>query len=287
MTDKKETPDNNPEQFGLAEFETESAISLAEFEAESAILLDEYVLDKSSMLDEFEAGMETIFVDLLGSTSDESPELDEDEKDNEKEPIPDEVEDESVQSEDEEQVEDSDEAVDQAEIVGEEIPPEPEPVELPPEPVREPVNPVIGFVCEHALDISKLTGPGGRMNGRRMVFLQQFPCSGMVKPAWLGYALDKGASGAFIITCNPGSCHHRTGASITEKRLNNHQEPMLSNDVDRRRIELFFGHPAGTEELLKKLDEFLAVLGKIDHVESTTEDEAEQDEKKEMGEWLM
>lgn len=282
MTEKKEMPDNNPERF-----ETRSAISLAEFELESTILLDEYVLDKSSMLAEFEAGMETIFVDLLGSTEDESPELDEGEGDNEKEPIPDEVDDESAEPEDEEQVEDTDEAVDQAEIVGEEIPPEPEPVELPPEPVREPVNHVLGFVCEHALDISKLTGPGGRMNGRRMVFLQRVPCSAMVKPAWLRYALDKGASGAFIITCNPGACHHRTGASITEKRFKNQQQPMLSDDVDRRRVELFFGHPAGREELLKKLDEFLAVLGKIDHVESTPGDEAEQDEKTKMGEWLM
>ncbi|MCK4720986.1 hypothetical protein KAU08_10015, partial [bacterium] len=96
MTDKKEMPDNNPEQFG-----TGSSISLAEFELGSTILLDEYVLDKSSMLAEFERGMETIFIDLLGSNDDESPELDEGEGDNEKEPIPDEVEDDSVESEDE------------------------------------------------------------------------------------------------------------------------------------------------------------------------------------------
>ena len=279
MTDYNDRYEFDSDELGLAEFESDNVVTLVEFENESTLLLDEFDPGVSGMLEELNTVLEIIHEDGLGSSVDDGPATEEsDETD--------------VSGDEEEKEEDEDkdgEEISEPVVKDEELLiPEPEKPLPRPKPVPEPMNPVIGFVCEHALDISKLTGPRGRMTGRRKVFLVQVPCSAMVKPSWLGYSLAKGASGVFIVACSPDLCHHRTGAEINERRLNRLQEPALSEDVEMRRIRLFKGHPSGRDEVMKKLDAFLRELSELDKAESMSEEiKAERENEKSGEDWLM
>ncbi|MCX6647431.1 MAG: hydrogenase iron-sulfur subunit, partial [bacterium] len=258
MTDRKRIYNDDLSEIGLAEFESDSVVTLVEFENESALLLDEFSPDVLGMLDEFNTVLETIHEDGLGETVNNDP--DSSESENAEESDPDDVEEEKDEEKKPEPV------ISDADLI------KPEPVIFRPEPVPDPLNPVIGFVCEHAMDISKMTGPRGRMKDRRMVFLVSVPCSAMVKPSWLGYSLAKGASGVFIVTCSPDLCHHRTGAAINERRLNRQQKPVLADDIDMNRVRLFNGHPAGKTEFFNDLDKFLREIAVLDQAERALEE---------------
>jgi coenzyme F420-reducing hydrogenase delta subunit len=261
-------------EIGLAEFESDSVITLVEFENESALLLDEFSPDVLGMLDEFNTVLETIHEDGLGETVNDDPDSSEADEIEESE-----VEDVGEEKEEEKKPEP---VISDADLI------KPEPMISRPEPVPEPLNPVIGFVCEHAMDISKMTGPRGRMKDRRMVFLVSVPCSAMVKPSWLGYSLAKGASGVFIVTCSPDLCHHRTGAAINERRLNRRQKPALADDIDMKRVRLFNGHPAGKSEFFKDLDKFLREIAALDQAERASEDtKTGKGIEKAAEDWLM
>ncbi len=43
-------------------------------------------------------------------------------------------------------------------------------------------------------------------------------CSGMVNPAWIMYALRRGADGVVIAGCHPGDCHYGVGNYYAKKR---------------------------------------------------------------------
>ncbi len=256
------------ERLGLEEFEIGSATGLAPFEEESTILLDEFTTASPNLLEEFEETYETIHIDeLLGSITQG------DEEEPQEEPDPDESapsvepsapEGEADESGDEEDAEPEDEGdeVEQVEAEPPEVVEEPPPKE--PEEELEPLTPVVGFVCEHAVDLPELMDLQGRMNGRPIAHLVALPCAGMVKPSWLELALDQGASGVFVIACEPGSCHHRTGSCILEERWIGKRRPMLKSRVDRERVRLFQFHRPARDELLGRIDAFLAELGKLD-----------------------
>jgi coenzyme F420-reducing hydrogenase delta subunit len=283
MTDRNINYDDELNEAGLAEFESDSMVALVEFENASSLLLDEFSPDVLGMLDEFNTVLETIHQDGLGESANDDPDSPERENDGESE------------TEDaEEGKEEKDDAGEREEGKKPESPVpgtdliKPEPVIPRPEPVPEPLNPVVGFVCEHALDISKLTGPRGRMKGRRMVFLVSVPCAAMVKPSWLDYSLAKGASGVFIAACSPDLCHHRTGAEINARRLQRLQKPALSDDIEMKRVRLFNGHPAGKAEFFKDLDRFLRELAALDQAERVSEDgETGKGPAKTAEDWLM
>jgi coenzyme F420-reducing hydrogenase delta subunit len=104
----------------------------------------------------------------------------------------------------------------------------------------------------------------GRMIGRNTVHFIEMPCAGMVKPKWLKYVLDKGASGAFVVSCFPGSCHHRRGACVFHGRWEGSRDPALDRHVSQSRIRLFEGHLAARDDLLRRLEEFLQKIANMD-----------------------
>lgn len=273
MTDRTENPDYDPYEFGLAEFESGNVVSLVEFELDSTLLLDEFNPESLGMLDEFNASLETIHEDDLGAPG----------EDGDDKPVEDIEDEESEQADGEDEEKRDKDTTDEDLLKSIDITSGPEPVIIP-----EPVNPVVGFVCEHALDVSKLTGPGGRMKDRRMVFLLPVPCIAMVKMSWLGYTLDKGASGVFMVSCSPDLCHHRTGAEINENRLIGKREPSPFKNFDSSRFRLLKGHPAARDGLLKEIDEFIFELGILDKAEKSKADgDVDKADKAATEDWLM
>ena len=244
---------------GLSEFETGSETGLAPFEDESAVQLDEFSTASPNLLDEFDEAV--YFAQTSQQPEEENVTRTQDEPLGP--PDKEQAEEEPVEAE-----ETSDETAPEkpeGEPEEEERPLEEEkPAREEPEPVPEPARQVIGFVCEHALDLAGVTDAHGTMIGREKVHLIGLPCAGMVKPGWIRLALEHGASGAFIVGCAPGSCHHRTGSCILEGRWHGLRRPMLPSRCDRNRLELFLFLPAARQELLEAVDSFLAKLARLD-----------------------
>jgi coenzyme F420-reducing hydrogenase delta subunit len=266
---------------GLEEFETGSGISLSPFEEDSSILLDEHPLEtyQDGMLEELDATLDKIHFDgMLGNLEDdgeseETEDIPEETEVPDEEPVeePVEVEEELTESPVEnlpaEEIEDDDDTIEigaEDQYIEREFPPEHEPVEHESDKPLVPVNPVIGFVCEHAMDLTGVVDASDKMFDRPIVRLISVPCAGMVKPSWLKHALDNRASGVFIVSCAPGTCHHRTGADICTERWEMKRRPMVLRACDRRRMrKLDFFKVAGQDNLIA-LDNFLLELGRLD-----------------------
>jgi len=234
-------------EIGLEEFETGSSIGLAPFEEAGTTLIDEYEMSSPNLLDDFEDRLDVL---SILDQDDGNPE------ESESEPGPEPVEEIDVEIEDVEEIGEADE-------VG--MPPvenqEPLVIERPTLP--QPLNPVIGFVCRHAAELPGIMDSHGRMIGRGVVNFIDLPCAGMVKPEWLKHALDKGASGAFVVACEPASCHHRRGACIVKGRFDGTGEPALSPEIDRRRVRFFFAETIERDQLLARIEQFLTDLAEI------------------------
>jgi len=248
------------EKSGLDEFETGSAIGLAPFEEGAGILLDELSEASPGVLEEIDFSIEPFRLsEMLGKIPGENGIEEEGEPSPTEEPGAPEG---AVQGPGDETA--AIETAVEDEIREEEPPHEAEPEEREPKRVPEPANPVIGFVCEHALDVGGLVDARGMMIQSTKVHLISVPCAGMVKPSWLRHALDNGASGAFVVSCTPGSCRHRTGASVTVARWEGKARPMLLSRCDRRRLKLFLDHKANRKEILREIGEFVKEIGKLD-----------------------
>jgi len=247
----------------LDEFEVGSVNSLAPFEDESAILLEDFPGSGSGgdLLDEFDAAIEKIYIDeILGSMTDdeEAEEVEEEEPGNE------EGEDEDVTGEGE------DETLElgaEEEYIEKVEPPEPEAEPVVPEGPFKPVNPVIGFICESALDTAKMVDPSGKMYEIPNVRVMPVPCAGMVKPSWLKMALDKGASGVFVVSCTEGSCRHRRGVTVLNERWSGDRRPMVLSSCDIRRLRRFTVHPVEGGKVIGEIMDYLSELGRLDALE--------------------
>jgi len=252
MTHRRPRTEDRLENIGLDEFEFASATSLAPFEEACAILLDEIPLERSGMLTEFEESLEIVLLHEEGAEEETQEPLGEPET----EPAEGEEEAAAIPL--------TEEAVPEVGPIEVEPPPEVEAVPPKPERAREPAGPVIGFVCRHAVEISQIADLDGRMHNHPMVHLIELECAGMVKMSWLREVLDRGASGTFVVTCRPASCHHRTGAAILAERWEGRRRPMLLSRCDRRRLAVFPGHRMGVSDLLSEINSFVRRLGELD-----------------------
>ena len=63
-------------------------------------------------------------------------------------------------------------------------------------------------------------------------------CAAMVPPAFVQYALRRGAGGVVIAACREGDCEHRTGGRWTRERLDGTRAPALRASVARDRVRL-------------------------------------------------
>ncbi|MBF0399650.1 MAG: hydrogenase iron-sulfur subunit [Magnetococcales bacterium] len=100
---------------------------------------------------------------------------------------------------------------------------------------------VIVYGCENSLDFSVLDGLG--------CAVQVVPCSGMLPPSLLDFALKRGADGVVVTGCREGDCFHRFGNRWTIARLDGTREPHLFARTDQRKIVRFWGGRSESQEM--------------------------------------
>ncbi|HYR05807.1 MAG TPA: cytochrome b N-terminal domain-containing protein, partial [Gallionella sp.] len=114
---------------------------------------------------------------------------------------------------------------------------------------------VMVFGCDNAADIRKLLSEG--------VAVMSLPCTAMLPPSFIEYALhEHQADGVLITGCREKDCYHRMGGIWTTQRLSREREPRLRGRVDRerRRIRLFWASSEDFKELSKELESFRVSL---------------------------
>lgn len=114
---------------------------------------------------------------------------------------------------------------------------------------------VVVFGCDNAADIGMLRSEG--------VAAMSLPCTGMLPPSFIEYALHENqVDGVFITGCRENDCYHRMGGAWTTQRLAREREPRLRGRVEheRERIRLFWASSADFEELSGELESFRADL---------------------------
>ncbi|MEO5363569.1 MAG: hydrogenase iron-sulfur subunit [Magnetococcus sp. DMHC-8] len=107
---------------------------------------------------------------------------------------------------------------------------------------------VLMFGCERGADLTRF--PSAE------TAVVTLPCTGMIHPAFLDYALRKGAAGVVVTGCREGDCYYRLGNQLVEERLAGQREPHLSKRVDRERILVAWAGQGDEAELQQQLDAF-------------------------------
>lgn len=79
------------------------------------------------------------------------------------------------------------------------------------------------FGCDHAARVDSLQDPG--------VLALSLPCSAMLPPSFVEYALRRGAERVLVAGCRPGSCEFRLGQRWLQERLQGAREPHLRAGV--------------------------------------------------------
>jgi coenzyme F420-reducing hydrogenase delta subunit/ferredoxin len=94
---------------------------------------------------------------------------------------------------------------------------------------------VVVFGCECAAEVASLAG--------RSVAALRLPCTGMLPPSFVDYALRSGADGVLVTGCLEGDCEYRLGNRWTDGRFRGSREPHLRSSVRRERVRvLWSGH---------------------------------------------
>ncbi len=97
---------------------------------------------------------------------------------------------------------------------------------------------MIVFGCDCGANVTSLGRPG--------VGVFSLPCSGMLPPAFIDYALRRGAHDVVVVVCEEGDCAFRLGAQWTLQRIRGQREPKLRRSVPRDRLHVV---AAGREQL--------------------------------------
>ncbi|MCM8596787.1 cytochrome b N-terminal domain-containing protein [Accumulibacter sp.] len=84
---------------------------------------------------------------------------------------------------------------------------------------------IVVFACSRAADANALAMPDA--------IVVPLPCTGMLPPSFVEYALRTGADGVLLTTCRAGGCAFRLGERWTAERLAGRREPHLRRNVPR------------------------------------------------------
>ncbi len=91
---------------------------------------------------------------------------------------------------------------------------------------------LVVFGCDKGADVRPLAATD------TAVF--SLPCTGMLPPSFVEYALRGGADGVIITGCRDGGCEFRLGMQWTRERLAGQREPHLRELVPRDRLQLAY-----------------------------------------------
>jgi coenzyme F420-reducing hydrogenase delta subunit/ferredoxin len=114
---------------------------------------------------------------------------------------------------------------------------------------------VVLFGCECAAAATRLADPSTAAIA--------LPCTGMLPPSFVEYALRSGADGVLVTGCREGDCEYRLGNRWTDERFAGGREPHLRASVPRARLRvLWAGDPAALARELELFRAGLAALGR-------------------------
>jgi quinol-cytochrome oxidoreductase complex cytochrome b subunit/coenzyme F420-reducing hydrogenase delta subunit/Fe-S-cluster-containing hydrogenase component 2 len=112
---------------------------------------------------------------------------------------------------------------------------------------------VLVYGCDHGNKVAALADSG--------TAAVSLPCTGMLPPSMIDYALRKGdAAGVLITGCGCGDCHYRLGNQWMEQRIRGEREPHLRERVDRSRIRVIWASDAHREQVERVLGTLQAAV---------------------------
>lgn len=111
---------------------------------------------------------------------------------------------------------------------------------------------VVVFGCECAAEVRALAGPG--------VAVLTLPCTGMLPPTFVDYALRDGADGVLVTGCPPEECEYRSGARWVDERFAGAREPRLRASVPRERLRVVWAAREDLAVVARELSVFRAEL---------------------------
>lgn len=87
---------------------------------------------------------------------------------------------------------------------------------------------VVVFGCDCAVHVAGLAD--------RATATISLPCTGMLPPSFVEYALRNGADGVLVTGCREGECAYRLGTKLTLARMAREREPHLRASVPQERL---------------------------------------------------
>lgn len=118
---------------------------------------------------------------------------------------------------------------------------------LPVAPADNP-SPLLVVGCDHGVAVEALPAQYRRAS---------LPCTGMLPPSAIDYALRKlGYAGVVITGCDDCDCHHRLGNRWVDERTSRNRSPNLRQRVDRKRLLVRWLKRGEETRLLADIDEF-------------------------------
>jgi coenzyme F420-reducing hydrogenase delta subunit/ferredoxin len=107
---------------------------------------------------------------------------------------------------------------------------------------------IVVFGCDHGANVGALQAHD--------TAVMSFLCAGMLPPAFVEYALRRGADGVLVTACRNGGCEFRLGERWIEQRLAGRREPRLRGHVPAGRLHLVFASDIDGEALARELKAF-------------------------------
>lgn len=134
---------------------------------------------------------------------------------------------------------------------------------------------LIGFACEHALDVYEHMDGDGKMRGVAGVEIIPLRCLGMVNPSSVSHALDAGAAGVFLAGCKMGDCNYRLGNRWLKERLEENRAPVLK-DKRLDRIRTFWLSPHEKREFRDAVQGFKDEIKAAEMIQQPKREEKER-----------
>ncbi|MBF0285066.1 MAG: hydrogenase iron-sulfur subunit [Magnetococcales bacterium] len=102
--------------------------------------------------------------------------------------------------------------------------------------------------CRHGAEAQQLASPE--------IAVLILPCSGMVPPSFLDFALRQGADGVMTTACRDGDCYYRMGNTVLMERLARQRKPFLLRRTPDERVVMVHASRHDLNDLRQEVDRF-------------------------------
>jgi coenzyme F420-reducing hydrogenase delta subunit/ferredoxin len=107
---------------------------------------------------------------------------------------------------------------------------------------------IVLFGCDHGADVRALQAPD--------TAAISLLCTGQLPPAFVEYAIRRGADGVLVVACREGGCEFRLGERFTLERLERRREPYLRRTLSEHEWRLVWAGRHDGERLRRELEAF-------------------------------